>query len=66
MRDVNKTVKDKFNEEKKKLASGQKQLTRGEIKKAAKAGKRLFADVASTCFDELSWKAYEDGDGTGR
>jgi hypothetical protein len=64
MRDVNKTIKDKFNEEKKKLASGQKRLTLDQIKKAARGGKRIFADAASECFAELSWRADPDGDGT--
>jgi hypothetical protein len=63
MRDVNKTIKDKFNEEKKKLASGQKQLTRGQIKSAVKAGKTIYADVASECFASLSFRADPDGDG---
>jgi hypothetical protein len=63
-KDVNKTIKDKFNEEKKKLTSGQKQLTRGEIKSAVKAGKKIYADRASECFYSLSWRADPDGDGT--
>jgi hypothetical protein len=64
MKDVSKTINDKFTEEKKKLASGQKKLTLGEIKKAAKAGKHIYADAASECFYSLSWHADPDGDGT--
>jgi hypothetical protein len=63
-KDVNKAIKDKFNAEKKKLASGQKRLTLDEIKSAAKAGKTIHADAASECFYSLSWRADPDGDGT--
>jgi hypothetical protein len=61
---VNKTINDKFNAEKKKLASGKKQLTLGEIRTAAKRGKTIYADAASECFYSLSWRADSDGDGT--
>jgi hypothetical protein len=57
---VSKTVSNKFNEEKRKLASGHKRLTRDEIKNAAKAGKTLFADVPSECFSEVYWEATDD------
>jgi hypothetical protein len=63
-RDVNKTINDKRNEEKKKLASGQKRLTRDEIKTAVKSGKTIWADAASDCFYSLSWRPDPDGDGT--
>jgi hypothetical protein len=64
MRDVNKTINDKRNEEKRKLTSGQKRLTRDEIKTAVKAGKKIYADAASDCFYSLSWRADPNGDGT--
>jgi hypothetical protein len=63
-RDVSQTVNDKRNEEKKKLTSGQKRLTRDEIKKAVKSGKTIWADSASDCFYSLSWSPDPDGDGT--
>ena len=64
MKGVNKTVKGKINEEKKKLASGQKRLSLAQIKSAARAGKTIYADAASECFFSLSWRADPDGDGT--
>jgi hypothetical protein len=63
MKDASKAIKDKFNEEKKKLASGQKRLSLAQIKAAVKAGKTIYADAASECFYSLSFRADRDGDG---
>jgi hypothetical protein len=56
MKEASQAIKNKFNEEKKKLASGKKRLTLDQIKTAAKAGKTIYADAASECFSELSWR----------
>jgi len=41
-------------------SEGKKKPTKGEIKKAAKAGKVLVASLPSTCFSELTWQATSD------
>jgi hypothetical protein len=50
MRDANKAIKDKINSELKKQGP-----TRGEIMKAAKAGKTLHANTPSVCFASVEW-----------
>jgi len=41
-----------------------KKSSRDQVEQWAKSGHRLYADVPSECFAELSWKADPDGDGT--
>lgn len=60
LKEANKAIRDKIKETK----HGGKNASLAEVKSAAKAGKRLYANVDSTCFDELSWVADKDGDGT--
>jgi hypothetical protein len=55
MKEANQAIKDKLKEEKQK-GSGQKRLSLDQIKTAAKAGKTIWADAASECFAELSWR----------
>jgi len=43
------------------MQSGKKAMSRDEVTKAAKSGKRLYADVPSDCFDELSWSSKDGG-----
>jgi hypothetical protein len=55
MQEANKAIKDTINSELKKMGP-----TRGEIMKAAKAGKTLVATTPSECFSEVSWEATDD------
>ena len=64
IKDANKVISDKTKSEKQKLASGQQRLTLDQIKAFGKAGKTIYADAASECFESLSWRADPDGDGT--
>jgi hypothetical protein len=59
-RDLSKDIK----REMQRHAPGKKAANLDEVRKAAKSGKRLFADVSSTCFESLSWVADPDGDGS--
>lgn len=59
MKEINNSIKDKFTEEKKKLSGG-KNLTRADVNAAAKSGKTIYANVASECFESLSWRADKD------
>jgi ABC-type uncharacterized transport system substrate-binding protein len=49
-KEANKVLRDAINNELKKQGP-----TRGEIQKAAKAGKRLIANTPSSCFASLEW-----------
>jgi hypothetical protein len=40
-------------------------LTRDQIKTAVKSGKTLYADAASDCFSDLSWRPDPDDPTTG-
>jgi hypothetical protein len=49
-------VRDEYREEQAKVRPGEKRsATMAEIQAGVKAGKRLYANVPSTCFEELSW-----------
>ena len=61
MKEVNRAIKEKLKEAKQLNKNG---ASREQIEQWAKAGKRLYADVPSSCFEQLSWRADPDGDGT--
>jgi|SRR5580704_17848100 hypothetical protein len=49
-------LRDQYRAERAKPLPGEKKsATMDEIKAAVKSGKRLYANIPSTCFDELSW-----------
>lgn len=54
------TLADKIAENMRQSEGKKKKPTKGEIKKAAKAGKVLVASLPSTCFSELTWQATSD------
>lgn len=61
MKEVNKAIADQLKEGR----NGGKNASLAEVKAAAKAGKRLYANVPSDCFEELSWVADKDDPTTG-
>jgi len=62
LKEANKAIRDKIAEGRR---NGTKATSIDQLKKAARAGRHLYADVDSTCFEELWWVADPD-DPTGQ
>lgn len=64
-KDNQKALDDFVKDQKQKLSDKEGGVDRDQIEQWAKSGKRMYADVASDCFAELSWKADPDDPTTG-
>jgi hypothetical protein len=63
MKEVNKTIADKLKDA--KQSNRQKAASRDQVKAWAKAGHTLYADIPSTCFEELKFIPDKDDPSVG-